>query len=179
MYNSTYYSDSNRNIADCGSKVNPNFYYNPTSNTSLNGNKGGKTVYGPGYSGIIFLMGEGFDFGPSYKGGEPSDTNSWEHHKGIDNNGGFLQISFYGPQSTFGINCQGLKLKIIDSTGDLYNVGDTSALGVGVFVASVVNAGQASYFYYTEPSHTSILTNAKGETGKEISGFTLDRYDHY
>ncbi|MBP3792641.1 MAG: hypothetical protein ILA24_01230 [Ruminococcus sp.] len=186
MYNSTYYSDSNRNIAECGKEkdgkpinINPNFYYNPTSDASLNGNKGGKTVYGPSYSGIIFLMGEGFDFGPSYKGGDPSNNGSWDHHGAPDNNGGFLQISFYGPQACFGINCQSLKLKVIDSNGDLYDVGDKYVLGVGVFVANVVNAGQTSYFYYTEPSHTSILTNAKGEKGKEISGFTLDRYDHY
>jgi hypothetical protein len=41
------------------------------------------------------------------------------------------------------------------------------------------NAKNHSYFLYTEPASTSVLSNAKGNKGGEIAGFNLDRYDHY
>ena len=48
MFNEDFRKNKDRGPKDAAGALVPNFYYNPTANTSLNGNKGGKTVYGPG-----------------------------------------------------------------------------------------------------------------------------------
>lgn len=155
-----------------------NFVYNPTHNTSLA--IAGKDVYCPGASSIILLIGEGFSFGPKYtpdaagtggafaEGGDAGSTNQ-----------SFIEATVYGPQGYFGIKTQHMKMNIINSEGQLYDFDNKPVLGLGVFIASVFNSKNESTYVYTEPSGNCVLANAKGSKEGNITGFELDRYDHY
>jgi hypothetical protein len=72
-----------------------------------------------------------------------------------------------------------MKMNIINSEGQLYDFDNKPVLGLGVFIASVFNSQNESTYVYTEPSGNCVLANAKGSKEGNITGFELDRYDHY
>ena len=136
------------------SKPKSSFVFNPTS----------KEIPGkfkPDNSNIIFLIGEGCKI----------DGQS---------NNQFFQATFYAPQATFGIKTNGLEgMTCCDANGSDDFAKNKNVLGIGVFIADKFNSQNTSYFVYTQPSPTSILSNAKGNKNNTLNGFLLDRYDHY
>ena len=179
MFSESFRKNKDRSPKNAGSSILSNFYYNPTANKDLNGNKGGKIIYGPGISNIIFLVGENFSFGATpRKAGTGLNGEFYDH--GVANNAGFMQISYYGPQTTFGMCASGMSVKCVDADGNPYNdINGKTVQGAGVFIAGMFNSKNTVFYLYTEPASTSVLSNAKGNKGGEIAGFNLDRYDHY
>ena len=187
MFNPSYYQAKNGAGYATRSTIQnvqpkDNFVYNPTHDDSLtvdsdDWKKTGVSmtpeVYCPGTSNIIILIGEEFTFGPKYDPDVKDFTGLGSANQS------FIQATFYGPQGYFGIKTQHLKLKVMNSKGRLYDVGNEHALGVGVFIAKVFNSKERSYFYYTEPAGSCVLANAKGNPEADATGFELDRYDHY
>jgi hypothetical protein len=180
MFKESFRKNKDRGPKDAAGALVPNFYYNPTANKDLNGTKDGKVIYGPGISNIIFIIGEDFHFGMiPVKAGTGLNGEFTKHE--VDNNGGFFQMSLYAPQTTFGLaTSSGLPVKTIYSDGVPHDdLSGKNILGAGVFISGMFNTKNNSYFLYTEPASTSVLSNAKGNKGGEIAGFNLDRYDHY
>ena len=136
------------------SKPKSSFVFNPTS----------KEIPGkfkPDNSNIIFLIGEGCKI----------DGQS---------NNQFFQATFYAPQATFGIKTNGLEgMTCCDANGSDDFAKNKNVLGIGVFIADSFNSANKSYYVYTQPSPTSILSNAKGNKNNTLNGFLLDRFDHY
>lgn len=179
MFSDSFRKNKDRSPKNASNAILPNFYYNPTANKDLNGTKDGKVIYGPGISNIIFLMGENFSFGATpKKAGTGLNGEFYDH--GVANNAGFMQISYYGPQTTFGMCASGMSVKCVDADGNPYNdINGKTVQGAGVFIAGMFNSKNTVFYLYTEPASTSVLSNAKGNKGGEIAGFNLDRYDHY
>lgn len=179
MFSESFRKNKDRSPKNANNAILSNFYYNPTANKDLNGTKDGKVIYGPGISNIIFLIGENFHFGMTpVKSGTGLNGEFSKHY--VDNNGGFFQMSFYGPQTTFGLATSCMSVKCVDGQGNPYSdINGKTVLGAGVFISGLFNSKNTSYFLYTEPASTSVLSNAKGNKGGEIAGFNLDRYDHY
>ena len=179
MFSDSFRKNKDRSPKNAGGAILSNFYYNPTANKDLNGTKDGKVIYGPGISNIIFLVGENFSFGATpKKAGTGLNGEFYDH--GVANNAGFMQISYYGPQTTFGMCASGMSVKCVDADGNPYNdINGKTVQGAGVFIAGMFNSKNTVFYLYTEPASTSVLSNAKGNKGGEIAGFNLDRYDHY
>lgn len=182
MFDSSYYTKkanatgpAQRGTSIQNVQPKANFVYNPTHNTSLA--LAGKDVYCPGASSIILLIGEGFSFGPAYTPNAEGTGGSFTG--GGNTNQSFIEATVYGPQGYFGIKTQHMKMNIINSEGQLYDFDNKPVLGLGVFIASVFNSQNESTYVYTEPSGNCVLANAKGSKEGNITGFELDRYDHY
>lgn len=176
MFDSSYYTAKNGEgyaVRNSIQNVQPKdtFVYNPTHDDTLS--LTGYDVYTPGSSCIIMLIGEGFSFGPAYSPDAGSFTGAGS------TNQSFIEATVYAPQGYFGIKTQHLKMKIINSQGELYDFDNKPVLGCGVFIASAFNSQNESTFVYTEPSGTCCLANAKGSKEANVTGFELDRYDHY
>ena len=159
------------------------FVFNPTHDSSITTVRdkndeivAGAEVYCPGSSNIIFLIGENFSFGPKYN----PETHTFYNGSYGNCNRSFIQATVYAPEGYFVIETQLFeKMKVVDATGHLYNTEGAPVLGCGVFIAKVIQSKENSYFYYTEPAGSCVLSGAKGNRESEISGFELDRYDHY
>jgi hypothetical protein len=74
---------------------------------------------------------------------------------------------------------QMLHMNIVNSKGQVYDFNNKPVLGCGVFIAKQFASQNESTYVYTEPSGTCVLSNAKGSKEANITGFSLDRYDHY
>lgn len=179
MFDSSYYKAKNAQgyaTRDNIQNVQPKstFVYNPTHDDSITIE--GKDVYCPGSSSIIFMIGEGFSFGPPY---DPT-AKKFADGSGSTNNS-FIEATVYAPQGYFGMKTQHIRLQIVNSLGKLYSLenSDLRTLGCGVFIAKVFNSQNKGMYVYTEPSGNSVLSNAKGSKEANITGFSLDRYDHY
>lgn len=176
MFDSSYYTQKNGEgyaVRNSIQNVQPKdtFVYNPTHDESLT--LPGYDVYCPGSSNIILMIGEGFSFGPAYSPESGSFVGAGS------TNQSFIEATVYAPQGYFGIKTQHLRMKIINSKGELYDFDNKPVLGCGVFIASVFNSQNESTFVYTEPSGSCFLANAKGNREGNVTGFELDRYDHY
>ena len=182
MYDSSYYDKTTTingkklaarptSIQNANSKVKPNFVYNPTHDDTIT--VPGKDVYCPGSSSIIMLIGEGFSFGPAYDAASNSFSSVGQ------SNSSFIEATVYAPQGYFGMKTQMLHMNIVNSKGQVYDFNNKPVLGCGVFIAKQFASQNESTYVYTEPSGTCVLANAKGSKEANITGFSLDRYDHY
>ena len=181
MLKPEYYQDANRSPQNANNYVRDDFYFNPTRDESLTyKDPTGKVhdTFCPGSSSIIFLLGENFSLGCKYDP-EKGKTNAQAGFVGQGQaNKPFIQATVYAPQGAYAPLTQNLTFNVVNSDGSLYNVGKPIQ-GVGVFIAGAFNNKETSTYVYNEPSGSSVLANAKGDKEGNITGFELDRYDHY
>ena len=182
MLKPEYYKDANRSPQNANNYVRDDFYFNPTRDESLTyKDPTGKvhSTFCPGSSSIIFLLGENFSLGCKYDP-EKGKTNAQEGFVGKGQaNAPFVQATVYAPQGAYAPKTQNLEFNVVNSDGSLYNNKKQAIQGVGVFIAGAFNNKEKSTYVYTEPSGSSVLANAKGDKEGKITGFELDRYDHY
>lgn len=181
MLKPEYYQNANRSPQNANNYVRDDFYFNPTRDESLTyKDPTGKVhdTFCPGSSSIIFLLGENFSLGCKYDP-EKGKTNAQAGFVGQGQaNKPFIQATVYAPQGAYAPLTQNLTFNVVNSDGSLYNVGKPIQ-GVGVFIAGAFNNKETSTYVYNEPSGSSVLANAKGDKEGNITGFELDRYDHY
>ncbi|MBR7008555.1 MAG: hypothetical protein IKH90_08010 [Ruminococcus sp.] len=181
MLKPEYYQNGNRSPQNAKNYVRSDFYFNPTRDETLKykdatGNL--HSTFCPGSSSIIFLIGDNFSLGCKYDP-EKGKTNAQAGFIGNGQaNAPFIQATVYAPQGAYAPKTQQLTFNVVRSDGGLYNPGKPIQ-GVGVFIASAFNNKETSTYVYTEPSGSSVLANAKGDKEGNITGFELDRYDHY
>ncbi len=182
MLKPEYYQNANRSPQSVNNYVKDDFYFNPTRDESLTyKDPTGKVhdTFCPGSSSIIFLLGENFSLGCKYDP-EKGKTNAQEGFVGKGQaNAPFVQATVYAPQGAYAPKTQNLAFNVVNSDGSLYNTSKQPIQGVGVFIAGAFNNKEKSIYVYTEPSGSSVLANAKGDKEGNITGFELDRYDHY
>ncbi len=91
-----------------------------------------------------------------------------------------FQAIVYGPEADFLIKTNGISnVTVCDSAGKTDTSKGIKLLGMGVFIAGSFHSDNTSFYAYTRPSGTSLLSLSKGNDSDQLSGFKLDRFDHY
>lgn len=134
----------------------------PTARAGFIFNPSGEEIpgtYKPSTASIMMLLGEKTTF---------EATNQ-----------SFFQCVVYGPDADFRVKTQSLTATVCDSSGNTDTSTGRLITGIGVFIAASFNNENNGYYVYTRPSGTSLLSLSKGNDSDQLSGFKLDRFDHY
>ena len=153
MFNSSYYNNYQLSNIE-GVQPKDSFVFNPSNNEALTG------VFTPTTSSIFFFLGEGTSF---------TATNR-----------AMIQACVYGPQATFRMKTQGMGgFTCCDAAGCTATTTKLGVMGIGVFIVQKFDSDNTGNYIYTKPSSTSALANTKKNDANNMTGFALDRYDHY
>lgn len=94
-------------------------------------------------------------------------------------NNAFIQASIYAPQAKINIATSGISINVLSVDYPTVKSNSIDTCAVGVFIAEKFDSQNKAWYVFQKPSASSILSNAKGNAGSVVYGYTLDRYDHY
>ena len=94
-------------------------------------------------------------------------------------NNAFIQASIYAPQAKINIATSGISINVLSVDYPTVKSNSIDTCAVGVFIAEKFDSKNTAWYVFQKPSASSILSNAKGNAGSVVYGYTLDRYDHY